>query len=333
LDTTFVSSFKLDAEVPNTPTTSDLLAAQITVRNPDGTISSPSLFLVTAANVAQADGSVVNAGYSVGASTAPNTAGEIGVSATLTNNGGDPVSLAVANYSSDPSGTAFNAGGGFTDVQITGADLADTATVNFYYPSTIDGATELALSLVVFDGSGWSAVGSAGNTDPVKNTTDNLDGTVSGGRFTVVFSSTSTPKITELGGTFFAVGMPFTFTGFLAPIGGADHATGGSFADPVQTFKAGSTIPVKFKASHEGAAILTGVHTLHAKKYSSQTTADAPIDATPQGQATSGNRFELKGGEWHFNIDTRITQLTTGIWQLLATLSDGSRHHVWIQIK
>jgi hypothetical protein len=38
---------------------------------------------------------------------------------------------------------------------------------------------------------------------PIKNTTDNLDGTISGGRFTVIFSSTSVPKITELSGTVF----------------------------------------------------------------------------------------------------------------------------------
>jgi hypothetical protein len=113
------------------------------------------------------------------------------------------VPVTVANYSSNPSGTAFSAGGGFTDVQIAGADSADTATVNFYYPSTIDPATEVALTLVYFDGSGWVPVRSDGNTAPSKNTTDNLDGTISGGRFTVVFSSTSTPKTTALQGTVF----------------------------------------------------------------------------------------------------------------------------------
>jgi len=127
----------------------------------------------------------------------------VGVTATVNNTGGDPLSLTVANYTSNPSGTAFSAGGGFTDVQITDADLADTATVNFYYPSTIDPATEVALTLVYFNGSGWVLVRSHGNTDPVKNTNNNLDGTTSGGRFTVTFSSTSTPKITELSGTVF----------------------------------------------------------------------------------------------------------------------------------
>jgi hypothetical protein len=109
--------------------------------------------------------------------------GEVGVTATVNNSGGDPVSVTVANYSSNPSGTAFSAGGGFTDVQITGADLADTASVNFYYPSTIDSATEVALTLVYFNvnTSGWDPVRSTGNTPPVKNTSNNLDGTISGG--------------------------------------------------------------------------------------------------------------------------------------------------------
>jgi hypothetical protein len=39
------------------------------------------------------------------------------------------------------------------------------------------------------------------------------------------------------------------------------------------------------------------------------------------------------GSEWHFNLDTRATGMSVGKWQLLVTLSDGSRHSVWIQIK
>jgi hypothetical protein len=39
----------------------------------------------------------------------------------------------------------------------------------------------------------------------VKDPTDNLDGTQSGGRFVVAFDNTSTPKITELNGTIFGM--------------------------------------------------------------------------------------------------------------------------------
>lgn len=122
------------------------------------------------------------------------------------------------------------------------------------------------------------------------------------------------------------------FAGFLPPIGGAD-TTGGSFANPVRTFKNGSTIPVKFTASCGGAPVLTGIHRLQAVKYSDATTAAAPVDATPQDAATTGNQFRLAGGQWHFNLDTKAAGMTPGIWQLVATLSDGSQHTAWIQLK
>jgi hypothetical protein len=124
------------------------------------------------------------------------------------------------------------------------------------------------------------------------------------------------------------------FTGFLPPIGGAD-ATGGSFADPLRAFKLGSTIPIKFRLACGGAPIATGIHTLQAIKFSSSTTTDAVIDATPTDAATTGNEFRVTdaaAGEWHFNLSTR-SGFTKGIWKLVATLSDGSQHEVWIEVK
>jgi N-acetylneuraminic acid mutarotase len=122
------------------------------------------------------------------------------------------------------------------------------------------------------------------------------------------------------------------FDGFLLPIGGAD-ANGGSFASPARTFKMGSTIPVKFSASCDGVPVLTGTHTLQAIKFSDATTAGTAIDASPQGCATTGNQFRLADCQWQFNLDTKAAGMSVGIWQLVATLSDGSRHTVRIQIK
>jgi Bacterial surface protein, Ig-like domain/HYR domain len=122
------------------------------------------------------------------------------------------------------------------------------------------------------------------------------------------------------------------FNGFLPPIGGAD-ATGGDFAHTVRTFKLKSTVPVKFTASCDGTAVTAGVHTLQVIKYSDETTAADPIDATPTDAATTGNQFRLNDGEWHFNLDTKATGTTVGTWQLRATLSDGSTHIVWIALK
>jgi HYR domain/Galactose oxidase, central domain len=219
--TTFVSPNTLTAAISASDVTggSSITTLLVTVRNPNGAVSNPESFAITPANVGAVQTTAAEAGQTVTVSTAPTSSGQVGVTASIDNTGGDPVSLTVANYtSSPPSGTAFSAGGGFTDVQITGADAADTATVNFYYPSTIDAATEVALTLVYYNGSGWMPVRSSGNTDPAKDTTDNLGGTISGGRFTVVFSNTSTPLITQLGGTFFgAANLAPTITSLNTP--------------------------------------------------------------------------------------------------------------------
>jgi hypothetical protein len=128
----------------------------------------------------------------------------------------------------------------------------------------------------------------------------------------------------------------FQFVGFLPPIGGeVATGTGGTYTDPLRSFKLKSTIPVKFLLTCGGQPMTTGAHTLQAIKYSSTTTADSAIDATPTDAATSGNEFRLTdaaSGEWHFNLSTK-TGFSKGIWKLVATLSDGSTHEVWIEIK
>jgi hypothetical protein len=126
----------------------------------------------------------------------------------------------------------------------------------------------------------------------------------------------------------------FAFNGFYSPIGGSvETSNGGTYADPVRSFKLGSTIPVKFGATwlNGGAPLTTGIHTLQAVKYSNATDSDPAIDATPTDAATTGNQFRLTDSEWHFNLSTK--GLTAGTWLLKATLVDGSLHTVWITIK
>lgn len=132
--------------------------------------------------------------------------------------------------------------------------------------------------------------------------------------------------------TFNVTRAPLAFTGFLAPIGGAD-ATGGSYASPVRTFNMGSTIPVKFTAACGGSQVLSGIHRLQVVPYTSAAPAGNPIDATPQDSATTGDQFRLSDGQWMFNLDTKATGMGGGIWLLRATLSDGSQHSAWIQLK
>jgi len=102
----------------------------------------------------------------------------------------------------------------------------------------------------------------------------------------------------------------------------------------LRAFKLGSTIPVKFRFVCGSTPDTTGVHTLQAIKYSSTTTSDLAIDATPTDAATTGNQFRLTDaatGEGQFNLSTK--SFTKGIWKLVATLSNGRQHEVWIEIK
>jgi hypothetical protein len=127
----------------------------------------------------------------------------------------------------------------------------------------------------------------------------------------------------------------FAYSGFYPPIGGSvEYGNGGSYANPLKTFKLNSTIPVKFSATwlNGGAPLITGIHKLQAVKYSNATTVDGdPIDATPTDAATTGNQFRVTGADWHFNLSTK--GLTAGTWLLIATLEDGSKYSVWISIK
>jgi hypothetical protein len=84
---------------------------------------------------------------------------------------------------------------------------------------------------------------------------------------------------------------------------------------------------------------------------STESTEDSTTDHPEQqsrNQMDSGKRTQKtqKGGthrseifvffcgeEWHFNLNTKVTSMSRGIWLLRAALSDGSQHSVWVQIK
>jgi hypothetical protein len=141
------------------------------------------------------------------------------------------------------------------------------------------------------------------------------------GNYTVNDTATTYADIYALG-----------FEGFLAPVGGAD-LSGGTFANPLRTIKLGSTLPVKFKAfTNGGTPWLTGIHTIHAIKYSDATTWEPALEVTATDAATTGNQFRLADGHWHFNMSTK-SHFSQGIWKIEATLEDGSKHYVWITLK
>jgi YDG domain len=134
--------------------------------------------------------------------------------------------------------------------------------------------------------------------------------------------------------TTYASIAPLGFAGFLSPIGGAD-STGGSYVDTIRTIKLGSTLPVKFTTFTDGGSPwLTGIHTIHAIKFSNATTSEAALELTATDTATTGNQFRLTDGQWHFNLSTKTQSgFSKGIWQIVATLEDGTRHFAWIELK
>ncbi len=186
--------------------------AAITVLNPDGTLSNPQAFTIVCANVGAAQSQIAPAGQTATVSTAPATQGQADVTASLDNSSGSqPVSVTAATYTTNPgSGAVFDAGSSYLDLKVSGATASSSLTSHFYYPSTVTGSAEASLTLLYYTGTGWARVLSSGGAAPVKDTTDNLDGTVSGGRLTVKFDDTSTPLITQLTGTAFALAVDTT---------------------------------------------------------------------------------------------------------------------------
>ncbi len=207
--TTVVSSSELVASIPapDLQTGVDIAVATVTVVNGDGQISNPLGFSIVAQTVGTADAAVSQPGETSTVSTAPTISGEPGVTVTVQNGGDQPVTVLAASYDERPVGeTAFQVdNGSFVDVQVAGADENVAAAVFFYYPSSTTGGMENRVKLRYFDGANWIPVLSSGGLPPAKDTTDNLDGTVSGGRFTVIFDDTSTPTIMALTGTVFGM--------------------------------------------------------------------------------------------------------------------------------
>lgn len=216
--TTYVDPTQLQVTVPSTvlPSPTDFATVEVTVLSPGGGVSKPTAFTVIGTGVSGAVGqvqsSVASVGETVSVQTPPAAPDSAGVTASLENSTGTtPATVTAATYTENPTpAAAFEAGGGFVDLQVSGADPGDRLNSSFYYPQVVTGGAEAALILKFFNGSAWIDVLSSGGTAPAKNTQDNLDGTVSGGRFQVVFDNTSTPQITELNGTVFAVAIPDT---------------------------------------------------------------------------------------------------------------------------
>ena len=114
--------------------------------------------------------------------------------------------------------------------------------------------------------------------------------------------------------TFNATRNALKFYGFASPIG----CTGGSCSYPKRSFNVGSDIPIKFELKCGYDIFRSGTPTLKIKKCGSTT------------PAVTGN-FTMVSDVWHFNWKT--TGLAKGVYEVIATLQDGTTRNVFIKLK
>jgi hypothetical protein len=207
--TTFVSSGELQATISAEDAArggNEIGTVLVCVVRAPGVITGSLPVQIVSAAVTEVQTAVAAPATQAVASLLPAAPAAPGVAVVLENRDANsaPAAVSVATYDRNITPAAcFDVGGGFVDVQTTGTDATDRLAASFYYPATLTGAAESQVTLLYFDGGAWSTVLSSGGVAPLKLTDDSLDGTVSGGRFTVVFDDTSTPKLSDLTGTVF----------------------------------------------------------------------------------------------------------------------------------
>ncbi|HEY3107204.1 MAG TPA: hypothetical protein VGL23_00525, partial [Chloroflexota bacterium] len=206
-----------------------------------------------------------------------------GIAATLNRSAAasGPATIEVARYgSTSPAPPAGMLGlGAHIDLRIYDAVPSDSVAASFYYSASIAGADEAALSLLYFDGSTWLPVLSSGGVAPSRDTTDNLDGTTSGGRFNLTFDATSRPAVTELTGTVFGQDVPTTPT---------PTATSTATLTETPTSTATATATATASATATGTATPTPSDTATATATATSTPTETPsATASATESATS----------------------------------------------
>lgn len=306
------TSLRVDLLPGDGGTGQDITTAVVTIRSASGALSNPVAFTVLSARVSSAQSRAAAPGTSVSASTSSGASG--GVSATLTNNnpGSAPATLTVATYNVNPAGGTFFAAGGYFDLQVTGADATDSVNASFYYPSSVTGLTEAALQLRYWTGTSWAAVVGSGGAVPDKSTIDNLDGVTSGGRFRVTLDATSTPPITALGGTVFALGSVETRT----------RIVGSGYNSPeIAAYRATFSVDASGPASPAGSL-----------KYSYARTRMNFASAALTSFVVSGNTATIEGtgtvnGVSGYTFVATVSAETPNTFAITIRGGDGSVHY------
>ncbi len=103
-------------------------------------------------------------------------------------------------------------------------------------------------------------------------------------------------------------------------------------ADGSSVFKAGATIPVKFKFTGASAGVTDAVGALYYQRISSNT---APVNeptttGDPAGNSSTGFRYDANNDQYVFNWSTK--GLATGTYKLFIDLNDGTTRELTLKL-
>lgn len=119
--------------------------------------------------------------------------------------------------------------------------------------------------------------------------------------------------------------VAYSWSDFLQPIDAPDANRVSS-----SVFKAGSTVPVKFRLTGDSAGMTDLAATLSYAKVSDGIVG-TDIEAVSTAAATTGNLFRYADGQYIFNWSTK--GLTSGAYQLSVNLGDGVSRTVIISLR
>lgn len=187
-----------------------------------------------------------------------------------------------------------------------------------YIITPIDGTTYTLNQKVLAN---WSA------TDTLSGITS-ANGTVTGGEAidtssvgSNVFTVTASDKAGNITTKTVTYKVIYAFGGILQPLDSSGS----------NTFKAGSTIPIKFQLKDANNKYLTNVSAKIFYTKISNGSSSAEQDGVSSGSSNSDNKFRCDGNQYIFNLSTK--GWATGTYQLTIKLDDGTSYTVQIRSK
>ena len=131
---------------------------------------------------------------------------------------------------------------------------------------------------------------------------------------------TATDDFGNISQTSATIWVNYGVNGFLPPV---------SLGKPINL---GSTVPVKFQLTDaQGAIVTSATAKLVLQKFSNNEPVGEPIVVTSTSGADSGNYFRLSDGMYMYNLNTK--GLSTGLYQIQASLDDGGMNTIMLSLK